>query len=217
MSALTHLDTVATHVTRFSGGPAEEASNILLVVAMVAMGAAGLGLVLLCARALLGPSRRAATKPWIAEALASPTLHTRKYAEAEINAAHAAAAPASGTAAPAGAPPSSGIGPSSTDPTLEMDLGAFASFAAAEIDFPPIEPAPPSEPTQVMEGSPVLLVARKGVVAPSFEIPPPPLEAGSPANDAEGNALTVHRSGTLPRADRYLPTMATFTDGARRA
>jgi hypothetical protein len=233
MSALTHFDALATHVTHFSGDSSDDISTFLLIVSAIAVAASGLGLIVLCARALL---RRGTppTEPWIAEALASATLHTRKYAEVEAKASVPAVRPESepemqplsGPApvtvplpklaplAPAAEPPTSiGFGPSSTEPTLEMDMRAFASYTSTEDDG---SPPPPSERTEVSsEREPILLVSKKRAPLQSFEVPPPPLPATS---DDEPEPVTVHRSGTLPRANpAFLITLSSFNDSARRA
>ena len=120
-------------------------------------------------------------------------------------------------APPAEAPPSIGFGPSSTDPTLEMDMRAFATFTSSDNDVDPT----PSERTEVSAApEPILLVAKKRAPLQSFEIPPPaPPPADPTASASEREPITVHRSGTLPRADpaAFSRTLTSFNDSARRA
>jgi hypothetical protein len=230
MSSLTHFDALATHVTRFSGDSSDDLSTFLLILSAIAVAASGVGLIVLCARALL---RRGtpATQPWGAEALASATLHTRKYAEVEAKASvvkpeiEPELQPLSGPApvtvplpklapvAPdAEQPPSIGFGPSSTEPTVEMDMRAFASYTSAEDDGSPSS-CPPSERTEV--GEAILLVSKKRAPLQSFEIPPPALPATS---DDEPAPITVRRSGTLPKVNpAFMTTLSSFNDSARRA
>jgi len=235
MSTWTHFDSLATHVThfsRFSGDSGDELSTFLLIVSAIAMAGSGLGLIYLCARALL---RRPPppTQPWIAHALSSPTIHTRKYSETVAGSpgppVETDAQPLSGPApvtvprpvlAPLAPveeppPPSAGFGPSSTDPTLEMDLRAFASYASSENDVEPV-----SERTEVSETrEPILLVAKKRDPLQDFEIPPPPrVPPDMTPSEKEPEAITAHRSGTVPRANpaTYLRTVS-FNDSARRA
>jgi|HubBroStandDraft_2_1064218.scaffolds.fasta_scaffold148108_2 hypothetical protein len=257
MSLLTHTDALATHATRFSGGSADALSSILLIVSGLAVGAAGIGLVILCARALF--AKKAAPQPWMAAALSSPTLHTRKFVEAELEASEAVSAleairqievesPLSDPDADAGpvtirlpptapdatppapvpalpapsadALPLSGRGPSSADPTLEMDTRAFGSSVTSDNDVEPVEVTPPSEPTdtEVFLGSPIPLVARKGTAGQTLEIFPAPVEE-TPVPTSDGREpMAVHRSGTVPKADpAFMRTLPSFNDGARRA
>jgi hypothetical protein len=261
MSLLTHIDALATHATRLSAGSSDDLSSILLIASAVAMGAAGIGLVILCARALF--ARKTATpQPWMATVLSSPTIHTRKFAEAKLETSEAvstleamrqietesplsdpdadagpvtirlpptapdAAPPAPSPPAPStdDASPLSGRGPSSADPTLEMDTRAFGSSVKSDNDVEPVEVSPPSEPTdtEVFLGSPIPLVARKvsnkGTAGQTLEIFPAPVEE-TPVPTSDGREpMAVHRSGTVPKADpAFMRTLPSFHDGARRA
>jgi hypothetical protein len=56
------LDDVVTRLTQATGVTEGDLSTILLVISVVAMGGAGLGLIIVCARALLA---RPARPPWL--------------------------------------------------------------------------------------------------------------------------------------------------------
>lgn len=240
MFALSHFGALATQAAHFSADSSEELSSVLLVVSSVAMIASGVGLILLCARALLR-GRKPATQPWVAHALAAPTLQTLNYVEELANAPKPVSPSVRESAPPPvserdpvtlrrppvtavsavtvdSPSPSVGFGPTSADPTLEMDLGAFAAGTSAENDPSPPEPVPASEPTAVRE--PFLLLAKKPGAVQQFEIPPPPpLPSELVAREDEREPPKVHRSGTVPRANpaEYMRTVTSYNDGARRA
>jgi hypothetical protein len=239
MSALTHFDALTTHVTRVSANSGDELSSILLVLSAVTLGAAGIGVIILCARALLrgNASPMLPVGPWIEGTLASPAIGTRNYAEAVAKAAPAAVAMASESESDIEAPPISEAsavtlrnpgtdlpppapvteaptssplsGPSSTEPTLEMDMGAFPQ--------PPTPPdedtAPSSDPADsaAFLASPIPLISKKALPAP---------QAPEAADEEEpSEPPRAHRSGSMPKAGTGYVVRApdSFGDGARRA
>jgi hypothetical protein len=229
MSALTHFDAFTAHVTRVSASSGDELSSLLLLASAVALGAAGIGVIILCARALLRSKQSVMVPagPWITGTLASPAIHTRNLPEEVAKEAPVAvestgetdAPPVSegsavtlrnpGTAVPVPAPatetPLSGpiSGPSSTEPTLEMDMGAFPQPTTQ-----PDETAPSSDPTDsaAFLASPIPLVSKKAQTEPRAA----PEEPNEPPR--------AHRSGTMPRVSTaYVHGPDSFGDGARRA
>jgi hypothetical protein len=226
MSALAHLDVLATHATRYSGDSGSELSTALLIASAVGLGAAGIGLIVLCVRALVRRSSPSFEQPWIAQALANPTLHTQRYEEQQAAAKSFDAQPlstpepapvtlprqpmAAVVTMPMASPPPSAPGPSSTDPTVEMDLRAFASYQAAEEELQPVPPAATSTAA-------IPLTGRRERAVQTFEIPPPPPDRVTAQRDEQPSQV-VRRSGTMEKADSgYVRTMASFNDGARRA
>jgi hypothetical protein len=67
MSASLGIDSVVARLTQATGVSEASLSSILLIISVVAIGGAGLGLIVVCVRALLA---RPKVQPWIDEALA---------------------------------------------------------------------------------------------------------------------------------------------------
>jgi hypothetical protein len=161
------IDAAVTRLTQAQASAASDSalSSILLIISVVAIGAAGVGLILMCARALVAKS---ATKGWVYEAVLPlddpggtlpPNRATASYAPF------------------GGAPPIAPPGPtlpgslSRFDPTREMNETALTHLVSqtSETDIdapepetrrasdprlspvppPPVPPVPPSFPTIV--------------------------------------------------------------------
>ena len=194
MSSSHALQDLVTHLTQATGVSEAELSSILLMISVVAIGGAGVGLIVVCLRALLKPVR----KPWLDPMLdmSEPAARPKEEAPASLGfplsadgARSASEPPGLLSEAPLGSPASPMLSESPTTPGI----------AAVEIQRCS---EPHIEPTARVPVSPETLAAsepsRRSEAQESDEEPPTKRSGNVPVSPAPAEPVIPAANGTGP-------------------
>jgi hypothetical protein len=194
MSASFGISDFVTQVTQTAGVSEAELSSILLMISVVAIGGAGVGLIVVCLRALLKPG----TQPWIELPLEAVDNTSETVPLSER-------LPLSGGRSPSvhDNPTAPGIAVVEIErPQPRVETTARVAYAPP-VPAPPASAPPASAPTVV---APRAAVPVEATAANTNDIP-----AGESTPGSEDEEPETRRSGNLPAVAEEVPESAPAT------